>query len=334
MGAVVSRLAASDGGVIWTVAASGSGQSYGRHVIRDSEGHLLVMGSFSGTIAFGAQSVTSKGDFDFYVAKFSGEGQLLWLRGWGSPADDAALAIVAGREGRFLVTGYFGAPFDLGGTRLEPVGGADAWVAAFGPTGEPLWARSFGSVGEDAGEGLRLVSGEQLQVAATVDEGTVVNGVPFAGMGSKDIMLLALGVDGRLGEAQMLGSVGADEVHALAGDPTTGGLLAASFDGPAVIEGRPFDDLTRSDVVLMRWPVERSAGNPVTLDNVRLDTATGDLAFTLTGGVGRFRLEVSPDLRVWRSVQDFTLTGQPQGFRYTPESKVGSAFFRLVSVGE
>lgn len=334
MGAVVSRLAVSDGGLLWTVAASGTGQSYGRHVIRDSEGHLLVMGSYSGTITFGSQSVTSTGDFDFYVAKFNAEGQLLWLRGWGSSADDAALAIVPGREGRFYVTGYFGAPFKLGGTVLESRGGADAWVAAFGPNGDPLWAKSFGSVGEDAGEGLRLVSVEQLQVAATVNEGTLVNDVPLVGMGSKDILLLAMGVDGRLGEAQVLGSAGADEVHTLAGDPATGGILAASFDGPAAIEGRQFDDLTHSDVVLVRWPGEPSAGDPVRLEDVRWDKATGSLAFNLTGGVGRYRLELSADLRSWQGIQGFTLIGLPEEFRYTPKSIVDIAFFRLVPIAE
>ncbi len=77
------------GQVIWVRHVSGqNGNGEGRRILTDNSGNVYISGSFTGQIKFGNTTITSLGDRDAYLAKYSSQGTFLWVRsGGGSNLD-------------------------------------------------------------------------------------------------------------------------------------------------------------------------------------------------------------------------------------------------------
>ena len=91
-------------------------------VVLDDAGNAYIAGYFGGTVDFdpgpGEFNLTSAGDADVFVAKYSAEGALVWAKNVGGTGADKALDIVRTEDGSLFVTGYFydTADFDPGAT--------------------------------------------------------------------------------------------------------------------------------------------------------------------------------------------------------------------------
>lgn len=106
------------GSLLWTVArtngnfntgAEGGGVwVYGSAL--DTAGNFYVAGDFSGSFFIGSTNLHDNGSgwTDFFFAKFSSTGNLLWVLDGGTNAFDSAHGIALGQNGRVLITGYSG----------------------------------------------------------------------------------------------------------------------------------------------------------------------------------------------------------------------------------
>jgi len=129
------------GNVLW-IRQFGSDlgdEAYG--VALDGEGNVYVSGYTWGTLP----GQSSAGGEDAFVCKFDPLGNVLWIRQFGSDLDDGAFGVALDGEGNVYVAGYtFGT---LPGQ--SSAGGEDAFVCKFGPLGNVLWTRQFGSDKDD-----------------------------------------------------------------------------------------------------------------------------------------------------------------------------------------
>jgi hypothetical protein len=138
---------------------SSPGISYGREVERFANGDALVAGTFSGTVVFDPASpststLTSFGESDVFVARYSRAGALLWARRFGGDTGDIDfsekvkkpldVAINPDRTGGEFVTGVSVDPANAGeyatGVAIAPDGsiyvtGGFRGVASFGAAG-------------------------------------------------------------------------------------------------------------------------------------------------------------------------------------------------------
>jgi hypothetical protein len=157
-GYTAGSLAGTNAGEIdaWLARVSGSGAiSWQRQwgsstrdnafaAASDGQGGVLVAGSTNGVLA-----VPGLGGFDAWLASFDALGNQVWIRQFGSAADDFVYA--AAPDGNASVY--------LAGTTLGSVAGAnagyyDAWVAHIDATGSTLWTAQLGTSGYDAAFGL------------------------------------------------------------------------------------------------------------------------------------------------------------------------------------
>lgn len=81
---------------------------------------------------------------DAFIALHDTAGNLKWIRQFGTPADEDVATGVAGDGSGAYVVGY------TAGTTTGPPGDWDSFIRKYGPDGEVLWARQFGSVTRDA----------------------------------------------------------------------------------------------------------------------------------------------------------------------------------------
>ena len=136
----------------------------------DAQGNTYLTGSFTGTVRFGAFSLTSADSYDdVYVAKRDAAGTYLWAVQGGGPGRQQAKALAVDAGGNVYVTGNFTSvpTATFGNTTLTNAGAAgttkaDVFVAKLDGTSHTWqWAAS-------AGGGTR-VNGDDYGTAIAMD---------------------------------------------------------------------------------------------------------------------------------------------------------------------
>jgi hypothetical protein len=103
------------------------------HAIAANATHVIVAGSFSGSMVLDGSPTTPSMGRDAFVAKLDLDGKLLWTRTFGTTSDDVAFGVAVDEAGRIAVTGAFRGSMTIDGTDLQAVGDADVFVAVFDP---------------------------------------------------------------------------------------------------------------------------------------------------------------------------------------------------------
>jgi len=136
--------------VTWIRAFGGLGQDTCMDVLASPTGDIMVAGTFTGSLDTG---ITSAGGEDVFVARLAPGGAPLWTKTLGDSATQRARAIAAtAGDHVVLLAEIAGAPI-LDGNPLTTTGGTDLLVAELDDTGALVWAKVFGTAGDDlAGE--------------------------------------------------------------------------------------------------------------------------------------------------------------------------------------
>jgi hypothetical protein len=109
----------------------------------DGSGGVYVGGSTHGI--FDQPGV--RDDYQAFVARYSVDGDQLWVREFGTPLYDDVTGSAADGSGGVYVVGT------TGGALAGPsAGGSDAFVMRYDKAGNLLWARQFGTPYDDAGQ--------------------------------------------------------------------------------------------------------------------------------------------------------------------------------------
>lgn len=137
-----------------------------------SDGSFVTTGKFSGTATFGQgeiseETLTSAGDTDVFIAKYSDDGTLSWVCAAGGSGSsvfggDSGNDITVDTNGSSIVTGSFvgRATFGLGEekeTTLTSFGEHDVFVSRYNTDGKLIWAVQAGSTNIDSGSAITLL---------------------------------------------------------------------------------------------------------------------------------------------------------------------------------
>jgi hypothetical protein len=180
-----------DGALVWAVRFGGSGYEDGSARV-DPAGNIYIYGAFENEIAFGAVNLTSNGGQDLFLAKLDPDGNVLWARSWGGPANDSPAGMAFDADGTIVITGWAYGDIDLGNGLVTSQGGLDAFVASYDPVaGEHRWSRVFGTTGDDRAWGVMIDAG---LVYALVDTATPLawSPPPIGPMADPRTVLLAI----------------------------------------------------------------------------------------------------------------------------------------------
>jgi hypothetical protein len=158
-GVFLSKLDSS-GSFLWARTWGGSFDDEGHHVAMDGSANPYVTGSFVGTVDFDPGVVvdnhTSNGDVDVFLSKFDSSGDFLWAETWGGTYADTGRSVAVDGSGIAYVTGAFSedtVDFDPGGgmDNHTSKGGIDIFLSKFDPSGDFLWAKTWGGSSDDEG---------------------------------------------------------------------------------------------------------------------------------------------------------------------------------------
>jgi hypothetical protein len=214
----------------WARQAGSVGADKTRGLATDTAGNIYMTGEFSKTATFGDFTVETKGDLDFFVAKYSPEGKCLWVRTGGGSKTDRGYGVAVDAQGNVFVTGHCqstDATFD--GVPFENRGGDyDLFIAKYDATGKLQWLKSAGGNGYNYGHGIGVDREGNCYFTGGMAGGCEFLGVAPKNLGkSIHVFLAKLTTNGELAWLRVAEGAGS----------STGEHLAVDADGNAVVVG-------------------------------------------------------------------------------------------------
>lgn len=135
----------STGDILWAKKAGGVLDDVGFDIGVMSDGNFAATGAFYASATFNPNetdeaSFNSRGMHDIFVAKFSSDGKIIFIRTAGGNSDDYPLRLSIRKDQQVFITGYYGAPngdsaiFGYGEENqitLSKIGLSDAFIARY-----------------------------------------------------------------------------------------------------------------------------------------------------------------------------------------------------------
>ena len=162
-------------------------------MVSQLSGDVVLTGTFEDSIDFGGGALESAGLKDGFVVKLGADGAQLWSRRFGGPVEDGGLAVTVDGHERVYFCGYYQHVVDMGQGPLKSQGAGDILVAKLEPTGETMWAHSFGGSAWDEGAGLSLGEDKNLTVVGSFQGSAAFGATDLNSAGSADVFVLQLG---------------------------------------------------------------------------------------------------------------------------------------------
>src|ERR1035437_6133157 len=241
----ISKLDAT-GNFVWAKAMGGTGGDYGYSIALDASGNVYTTGVFTGTADFdpgaGVFNLTSAGgSIDIFISKLNSSGNFVWAKTMGGTSYDGGSSIALDASGNVYTTGGFGgtADFDPGAGvfNLTSVGGADIFISKLDASGNFLWAKSMGGIGNDGANSISLdASGN---VYTTGPFGGTADFDPSAGVfsltsaGGDDIFISKLDASGNFLWAKAMGGTGNESCTSIVLDVSGNVYTTGYFNGTA-----------------------------------------------------------------------------------------------------
>lgn len=130
------------------------GFAVARDIAPDAVGNIYLAGSFYGTVNFGNTPLTSSGSYDFFLAKYTADGNLLWVQKAGGAADEDFNHIAVDASGNVYMTGPFANTVTFGTTNVTSTGETDFFLAKYTTNGALQWVQKAGGTGIDEGSSI------------------------------------------------------------------------------------------------------------------------------------------------------------------------------------
>jgi len=231
----------STGQPLWGKVLDGGALKAAGDLAIASDGSIYLSGFFQGQLVFGTDTtLTAHGNTDFFLAKFTAAGQLLWALNCGGQDNTRGEALaVDPATGDVIASGFYDKQAQFGDqTLVANTSDRDVFVARFNADGQVLWARRAGGVHDDNVSDLAIdatghiyLTGSFIGVMNLADGFSIqsLNGIP-------DFYLLRYAPEGTPLLARSMGGPVQEQATGIAvhGETIT---ISGYFEGSMTIDG-------------------------------------------------------------------------------------------------
>jgi len=149
----------------------------------DSAGDVFVAGTFRGSMTVGSTTLTTSGNADWFVVKYTAAGALVWAKHLGGASDDVVTAIAVAPDGSMILAGRFSGTASFGGSQFVANGTSDIALVKLSATGAHVWSKSFGGAYDDEASAVALDSTGNVYITGffrgTINFGGANLSVPY-----------------------------------------------------------------------------------------------------------------------------------------------------------
>lgn len=246
------------GSFLWAKKAGGSSKDEAKAIKCDAAGNVYICGTFKGSASFSGQTVYSKGNYDMFIAKYTTNGEMQWVKTAGGAWDDVAWGITVDNVGKIFVSGEFNASVKFDAIQLITTGNSDVFVARYNSSGNVEWAKKAGGSLSDRARAIGTDGSNVFitgQFGATATFGSTIR----KAADSSDVFVAALNNSGNFLWATSAGG-GADAYENLgyeSGNAICGGPSGSVFATGAMLNGGQFGATTlnaysRTDIFISK----------------------------------------------------------------------------------
>jgi hypothetical protein len=129
----------------------------------DPKGHVLLTGSFQGTIKLEDKSLDSfVGGYDIFIVKLLSTGKLVWMKMCGGSSGDKSFDIESDSEENIYISGYFSGKSYFSPESIDSMGGNDIYLSKFDKYGNLIDIVTAGGTNNDVGSDLVMDNEENI----------------------------------------------------------------------------------------------------------------------------------------------------------------------------
>jgi len=241
---------------LWAGSHGSSGsEDIGRAIVASVNNEVVVCGSMTGSMSFGAINLTTTGPRDAFLARFDTNGNALWAKRLGGLGADRCRGLVALNGGDVAMVGSFEDTVSFGGADLVSLGGSDAFVVRLTGAGNEVWSKALRGPGSD--EAFSVARGSQDSVLVSGGfAATLSTGADFlTAEGPSDIFVARfLESTGAAVWARRYGGAGADMPPVGLSTSSTGDVvITGTLASELSLGGNPIANAGVTDVYVGSW---------------------------------------------------------------------------------
>jgi pimeloyl-ACP methyl ester carboxylesterase len=150
---------ASNGNQVWVKQFGTSGNDIAYNITIDTSDNLYITGHTPGSLP----NNTSMGSVDAYIAKYTINGNQVWVKQFGTSGYDEARGITADSSDNLYVAGTTNGTFPNNAN----IGNADAYIAKYDSSGVQVWIKQFGTSNYDDALNITTSSDGDLYVTGS-----------------------------------------------------------------------------------------------------------------------------------------------------------------------
>ena len=157
----------STGDLLWIKRSGGIYSDQAYSVTSDLFGNLYCTGYFTETAnfntpsSFGTNEIVSAGGYDIFIAKYNQNGEIIFFKRAGGTGFDLGASIKVDPSGIYLCGSFnsvanFNTPNSSGSFEVISAGNSDIFLAKFSLSGDAIWIKRAGGIGNDSGYKIAL----------------------------------------------------------------------------------------------------------------------------------------------------------------------------------
>jgi hypothetical protein len=147
----------ANGDHVWSAGFGNAFNDVAGGLTIDPAGNVTMVGSFDRSASFGpGDDHISSGEADAFVARFTGDGKLVWARSYGADREDIAFGVAADAAGNTVTVGWFQGSVDFGTGPQVSKGNKDVFALKLDPAGGAMWVRTWGDRDHDQARAVAI----------------------------------------------------------------------------------------------------------------------------------------------------------------------------------
>ncbi len=275
--AFVAKLS-PDGKIAWAQTFGGPREDTANAIAIKGD-KIVVAGSFADELKIGEFDHKAINSDDLFVVAFDPAGTVQWMWTLGGIDSDGANAIAPMPDGGWVIGGSFADGIDLGNTHVKSKGRSDGLLVKLAPTGDVVWAKSFGGRYDDTILHVAVDANSNIYVQGHFRDVSDWGGpkpLTAAGGSDNDIVLAKYDTNGDYVWAQRFGNQFNDVAGGIAVDPAGHITMVGSFDRSISFgQGDDHTSLGEADAYVARFTSDGKLEWAKTFGAEREDVAWG-----------------------------------------------------------
>ena len=250
-----------NGAIVWVSVGGGDLLDQGNDIAADAVGNSYVVGAIQTnglhpTAQFDNITLTGHGDYDWFIAKYDVNGNVVWAKNAGSTLGDIAKGVALDSTGNIYVCGLFSGTMTVDGVTVTSSGLFDVFLAKYDVNGTLLWLKRAGGGGSDIAHGVTIdVSGNvaivgEFQNTASFDSHSVTS----AGLGNAFIAKYdSAGNNLWVRSGGGTTSFATDPARAIVTDTANNFYITGDYTGMASFDGLSLSNAGLRDVFVAKY---------------------------------------------------------------------------------